>query len=252
VKQFYVYTHARPDGAIFYVGKGHARRAHDFSPRRRTLWHRNIMLKYGRENIRIEKVPTDSEALAFELERLLIAELKDSGVELINLTSGGEGAAGRTMSDAVRAAFAKARGKHQYAKMSDESKQRILDGLASGRKKIWKWRDSPAGKAHLASLGQRSALATKNRPFKTFKCCECGHDFQTKSFKARLCSRRCQQRFHRAGDKPSGIQLVIPSSVCRQCGITYTSNSFKKSCYCSVKCRNTYWNARIRGSKCSK
>lgn len=101
-KQFYVYTHARPDGRVFYVGKGCARRAHDFSPARRTPHHLNIIKKYGRDQIRVEILNCVSEAEAFDRERDLIRSLRESGHSLVNLTMGGEGASGRLVSQEFR------------------------------------------------------------------------------------------------------------------------------------------------------
>ena len=92
---FYVYTHARPDGLVFYVGKGAARRAWDFSPSRRTLHHLNIIRKHGAKNIVVRIIPQPDESSAFAHEIALIATCRSSGVELINLTDGGEGTSGR-------------------------------------------------------------------------------------------------------------------------------------------------------------
>ncbi len=91
-KQFYVYIHKKPDGMPFYVGKGTGNRAYQFS--KRTQWHKNIVAKYGKENIIIELVQCVDEKSAFDLERIYIKQLRESGVELVNLTDGGEGASG--------------------------------------------------------------------------------------------------------------------------------------------------------------
>lgn len=92
-KQFYAYIHARPDGTPFYVGKGFGKRAHTMRQRRQ--WHENIVSKHGAENILVGVYPCSTEAFAFELEVGLIKTLRRMGHELVNLTSGGEGATGR-------------------------------------------------------------------------------------------------------------------------------------------------------------
>ena len=92
MKQFYVYIHKKPDGTPFYVGKGTGNRAYQFS--RRTQWHKNIVEKYGRNNIIIEIVNCVNESQAFDLEKIYIKQLKHNGVCLVNLTDGGEGVAG--------------------------------------------------------------------------------------------------------------------------------------------------------------
>jgi hypothetical protein len=99
---FYVYTHGRPDGSVFYVGKGCARRAWWFK-RGRNPHHLAIIAKYGAENIKVEILPCESEAGAFALEKKLISELPG----LVNMTDGGEGASGRPVSAKVKANFEK-------------------------------------------------------------------------------------------------------------------------------------------------
>lgn len=97
---FYAYTHSRPDGSVFYVGKGKGRRAWNFT-HGRNPHHRSIIKKYGAENIIVTTYPCADEAAAFELEKQMIAEHP----ELANMTGGGEGSAGRPISDKTRAAF---------------------------------------------------------------------------------------------------------------------------------------------------
>jgi excinuclease UvrABC nuclease subunit len=68
MSEFCVYIHKRPDGDPFYVGKGRTRRANEFAPSRRTLHHKNIIAKYGRDNIIVEIIPCSNEEEAFALE----------------------------------------------------------------------------------------------------------------------------------------------------------------------------------------
>lgn len=92
MKQFYVYIHKKPDGTPFYVGKGHGKRAYQFT--RRTQWHQNIVAKYGKNNIIVEIINCVSESQAFDLEKVYIKQLRDAGICLVNLTDGGEGVTG--------------------------------------------------------------------------------------------------------------------------------------------------------------
>lgn len=203
--EVYVYIHSRPDGEAFYIGKGTGRRAWDFSPKRRTAHHRNIMAKYGRENIIIEIIPAMYEAEAMMLERVHIALARQRGDRIANLTDGGEGVSGRVVSDAQQEALAKGRGKDR--KLSDDARQRIADGLAHGRTKLDGWRSSEAGQEHLAALG--AAGSARLHADRSVSCAECGNGFTTKSAKARCCSRKCEQRNRRArqvsygGDNPA-------------------------------------------------
>lgn len=100
MKQFYVYIHKKPDGTPFYVGKGTGRRAHQFY--NRSDWHKNIVAKYGKNNIIIEVVNCLDEAQAFDLEKIYIKQFKHSGVCLVNLTDGGEGHSGFSQTPAIK------------------------------------------------------------------------------------------------------------------------------------------------------
>jgi hypothetical protein len=90
---FYTYIHKKAStNEIFYVGKGHAKRAWSVSGRP-AHW-RNIVKKHG---LVVELVDSGiSEEQAFEFEMFLIAEIgckHNQKGPLINLTSGGDGAA---------------------------------------------------------------------------------------------------------------------------------------------------------------
>jgi hypothetical protein len=102
-RDFYVYLHRKATtGEVFYVGKGHGRRAwHDQA---RSKHWQNIVRKHG---IAVEVVQNGlQEWAAHELERDLIAlhGRSDCGYgPLVNLTDGGEGTSGFLASDAYRA-----------------------------------------------------------------------------------------------------------------------------------------------------
>lgn len=104
--QFYTYLHCKPDGDIFYVGKGTNGRSHDLTLKRNTH-HKNIVAKYGAENIGVYVFPCASEEEAFADEIYLIAQLRSEGYELVNQTNGGEGASvGHAVSQETRAKIA--------------------------------------------------------------------------------------------------------------------------------------------------
>jgi hypothetical protein len=95
-KQYYVYTHARPGTTdihgVYYIGKGLKYRTTDFV--KRNPHHKNITNKYGRENIIVRRIPCTDETHAFKLEVEMIAAMKRLGVNLANMTDGGEGTSG--------------------------------------------------------------------------------------------------------------------------------------------------------------
>jgi hypothetical protein len=125
---FYAYVHIRPGAdayGAFYVGKGRGRRSHDFS--RRNLYHTHIINKYGPKNIDVAQMECSSEALTFDLERGLIKCLRNMGVNLVNVTDGGEGVSGLRHSEQSRAQMSakrigKSHRKETKAKMSEISR----------------------------------------------------------------------------------------------------------------------------------
>lgn len=87
---FYTYAHTKPNGTIFYIGKGKDCRAWD-KDNRNTYWH-NIVNKYGYE-VKIIANNIDEElALLCEIEAIDI--YKRRGFQLCNMTEGGEGFSG--------------------------------------------------------------------------------------------------------------------------------------------------------------
>ena len=84
---FYTYAHTKPDGTIFYIGKGAKRRAWE-TCKRNPIW-KNIVKKY---NYNVEILAYwDTEIEAFDHEKLLISCFQNMGYKLANLTGGGEG-----------------------------------------------------------------------------------------------------------------------------------------------------------------
>jgi hypothetical protein len=84
----FAYVHCKPDGTVFYVGKGALRRAKNL--RERNEYHRRVVAKYGKENILIGMLECSSSDIALELERGIIKCLRAKGVNLSNCTDGGE------------------------------------------------------------------------------------------------------------------------------------------------------------------
>jgi group I intron endonuclease len=88
---FYVYIHIRKDtGNVFYVGKGRGQRMFQ-KKGRNPLWI-NIVNKHGYEVVKIADNLTEEQA--FDLEKEKIAEYRNAGYELANMTDGGEGSSG--------------------------------------------------------------------------------------------------------------------------------------------------------------
>ena len=94
---FCVYAHTKPDGTIFYIGKGTKNRAKE--KRARNKYWQNIVNKYGYSIVILADNLNDKQALAEEI--LLIEHFNKFGT-LVNMTSGGEGMTGYKMPESVK------------------------------------------------------------------------------------------------------------------------------------------------------
>jgi group I intron endonuclease len=129
---FYTYLHSKPDGSVFYIGKGLGDRVTS-KENRNVHWHRTVQ-KYGYEPKVLAQWASEEEA--FEHERFLIACFRDMGAKLVNMTNGGEGSAGYRWSEEQRAMNPKRFGQDNPMhgrKQSAEAKEKIRQ-LALGRK----------------------------------------------------------------------------------------------------------------------
>ena len=97
--KYYTYTHATPDGDIFYVGKGTGHRAYS-SGKRPIIWKIKVE-NCGGINIKIVEC-FNRESDAFEHEKSLIAYYTKLGCNLINQTLGGAGTLGYCLSEDAR------------------------------------------------------------------------------------------------------------------------------------------------------
>jgi hypothetical protein len=84
----YTYAHYKPQGGIFYIGKGQGHRAFQFTGRN-PYWN-NVVNKYGKPHVEILAY-WDTEAEAYSHEALLIECFKDMNTELANIGLGGIG-----------------------------------------------------------------------------------------------------------------------------------------------------------------
>lgn len=208
MRDFYTYLHKKPDGSVFYVGKGVEGRA--FSHDNRNIhWHRTVA-KYGFEVQILAYFQSEDEA--FRQERLLIKSFRDSGIKLVNMTDGGEGSSGYKWTDEQKSRWIDAVGKNpmQGKKHSDETKAKI-SAKAIGRKvsDSAKARISEKMKARVFSdtHRQRLSAATKGGGNPSAKKCvvhgvkyDCAQDAATalglsKTTVSRKCKRGTNSNF---------------------------------------------------------
>lgn len=95
---FVVYTHSKPTGEVFYVGKGTIKRS-KATDNRNKHWH-NVVNKYGFEVKVVAEYSQEEDALRHEIE--LIAKYRADGNKLVNVTAGGEGVSGYVHTDESR------------------------------------------------------------------------------------------------------------------------------------------------------
>jgi DNA invertase Pin-like site-specific DNA recombinase len=94
------YAHYKPDGSMFYIGKGSVSRAHSASGRN-VVWKRTVE-KHGGFKVEIlGRWKTEQEA--FDHEIFLIDTIKKMGVPLVNIAEGGLGSAGFRHTDEHKA-----------------------------------------------------------------------------------------------------------------------------------------------------
>ena len=162
-KQFYAYVHARPEtieaSGIFYVGKGHGKRAWDLGDR--NLHHTHISAKYGSENILIGKLDCSSEQIAFDLEVGLIKCLRRNGVKLANMTNGGEGTVGYVQTEEAKINQSNVM---SGRKASDETKEKMKLAHSGDRNHFYGRTHSDEAKAIISLKKMGSVPPNKGVP----------------------------------------------------------------------------------------
>ena len=138
---FYTYVHTKPDGTVFYIGKGTGIRA--WKKTSRNPYWKNVVSKYKTYNVEIlANWTTEKEALNHEI--LLISCFKDLGYKLVNMTNGGEGTSGLKMtedckqkiSEALKGPKNAAYGKPKSYSVKQKIKESNLKNALKGEKSI--------------------------------------------------------------------------------------------------------------------
>jgi hypothetical protein len=87
MNDYYVYAHKKPDGHIFYVGKGSGIR--QYQTGNRNVYWKRIVKKHGYTPMILEKNLTEKEA--YDKEIIWIKHYKETGQCDANFTNGGDG-----------------------------------------------------------------------------------------------------------------------------------------------------------------
>lgn len=103
---FYVYDHKKPNGEVFYIGKGKDQRAWSVHGRN-PMW-RAIVDKHSYSVEIVADNLTEQEAFDEEIRLIALYGRRNNGTgTLANLTDGGEGVAGYICSDETREVLSK-------------------------------------------------------------------------------------------------------------------------------------------------
>jgi len=151
MNNYCVYTHSKPNGDVFYIGKGVPRRP--FMKASRSKWWHSIVKKHGTYNVTIVEDSLNNEE-ALELEVLLIGEAREAGWPLCNLTDGGDGVSGFTH--------------------AEECKKRISQSL-KGRT----FTEETKAKISAALTGRRASKKHKAKKHKPVRCIETNQIFES-------------------------------------------------------------------------
>lgn len=236
-KSFYVYTHSRPDGSVFYVGKGSGRRAWNFT-KGRNPHHLAVIKKHGVASVIVTINPCQSEDAAFALEREMIAKFEG----LVNKTEGGEGSSGRPISDKVRAAFDAGRG--------GEKTEKARSAAANNLRRAWK--ENPAMRENAVRMAERRKGV--ERPKHVVDALVASHKGKKQTGdrleKTRAAQRVAQEkakawhsteegkRWHSENGKKTWEFRERVEVICQECGCAFHTPYPTRAKFCKPSCRN--------------
>lgn len=155
----FAYVHCKPDGTPFYVGKGAWRRVRYFGER--NPHHKNIVAKYGRDNLFYGAMECSDDATAYALEIGLIRCLQRSGVSLVNYTAGGDG--GRSPTPETRAKLSIAAKNRGVSVACQEAKVRAKTGKPLSIEQRETLRQRQTGKVFTEEHRRNISLSAKKR-----------------------------------------------------------------------------------------
>lgn len=124
---FFTYAHSKPDGTLFYIGKGTQKRA--YAKDNRNPYWQHIVSKHGRTVNMLAGWDKEKDALLHE--QFLIACFRDMGHKLANVTDGGEGISGHKHS-----AEAKTKMSAFQKQFQNSDRMKIAHAIAGEKSKL--------------------------------------------------------------------------------------------------------------------
>ena len=119
------YAHYKPDGSMFYIGKGSVSRAYS-KLGRNIVWNRIVKKHGGFETKILAWWKTEKEA--FDHEVFLIETFRQMGINLVNIAEGGKGSKGFRHSDEFKS-LVKARMTHENPMNDPQTREKQLEAL---------------------------------------------------------------------------------------------------------------------------
>lgn len=158
MNNFYVYLHKKKsDGKVFYVGKGRANRAYDFS-RRSRFWN-SVVKIHGIEVEIFLKDLSEHEAFSVEVDLISKYGRRQHGGVLVNLTNGGEGVSGKVWSKKEKEKMSeRISGDRNVSKRADV--RIILSKKMSGKNNPMKKRENST-KVSAKNTGKKASKETR-------------------------------------------------------------------------------------------
>ena len=146
--EYYTYAYLREDGTPYYIGKGKAGRINN------TLHTIHLPVKEERR-IFLKKNLTDEEARKHEIYMIAVLGRKDLGTGILrNMTDGGEGCAGRVLSEETKKKLSEAKKGKTFTeehkkKLSEAAKKKIFtkehkENMSKGLKGIMSKEKNPS------------------------------------------------------------------------------------------------------------
>ena len=155
----FAYIHCKPTGVPFYVGKGALRRAKYLGERNQH--HQNVVAKYGKENILVGMLECSTPSIAYSLEAGIIKCLRRSGVDLCNLTAGGDG--GRSPSEETRKRLSEAAKKRGVSASCHIARAIAKTGKPLSQEQKEKLRQKQLGRIFSEEHRQNISISAKKR-----------------------------------------------------------------------------------------
>ena len=153
---FCTYAHYRPDGKLFYIGKGSVRRAH--SNKGRNQWWNRVVSKDKSFDVQI-LAEWKTEQEAFDHEILLIDCFRELGHKLVNISKGGKGSVGFRHTEAHKEKMRQFMSSDKNPMLNQKTKEKQLANLKIAMNRLevkTKQREirlgKPLSKEHVANL----------------------------------------------------------------------------------------------------